>query len=421
MIAKLGSFLYERRDDLRERWATNRLLLREFWRRFSPKRLKTITLDEYCFKKGCPDSFCYWIENTLSDLGSIRIPHASGVDKFHIQFIGGRYVWKHNKGTPHWAYADNAAGVFSNIRSELNKLIEAVISGDISAIKNNRFHQTTRAKIAYLYKPDAWIPIYVHPHLEAICRYLDVPIIGSDVTDLRVGLFGYYEQVRASLPSLSTWEFMAFIYDAGIMDCALSEATSKSSRKDAWRTNSTRLQVVRPSLNEDVSSLEGSLVPVAEETYAANDDVTTPSERIEQFENKQMIGRRAEKYVNAYLKKHKNHMGITEIHSYGLQHKDGHHCDFECKKRSGGSIFIEVKGTAKEDESLITFFMSDAERQLAESNQENYFLFFVTGVLSHPKIHILRPSDFLRHLKPSEYSLKASVLWHNTGSGTEDI
>lgn len=153
-------------------------LLKEFLERFPISKLKTMTLEEYTDTKR-ENSFCYWIESKLKDLGSIQgnTAYKFGIFEYLDKstqkgaIFEGKYTWLEN------LYGKSAEEAYHKVRSIVVEIAEAAAVGDFQHIdKINLLGSMFRWKIAFLYANKQFIPIFSKDLLIKIARDIDSSI-----------------------------------------------------------------------------------------------------------------------------------------------------------------------------------------------------------------------------------------------------
>lgn len=165
----------------------NKELYAEFLQKFPYEKLSDMTLDEYS-NLNREDSFCYWIESKLSDLGGIKggssfkfgiykydnKPNTENA-KFEIKF-DDNYAWQGGLG-------ENCEDVYKKVRDTVVRVATAARNEsykDIDNVENNILWPSFRWKIAFLYsngdldnKPI--IPIYGLYQIRLLAKEYKMP------------------------------------------------------------------------------------------------------------------------------------------------------------------------------------------------------------------------------------------------------
>ncbi len=133
------------------------LLQQEFLETWPVEALQNMTLAQYS-RAGAKDTFCYWIESKLEELGSIWGGSAFKFGIFHRKDLSDRtnhlshsnlyddeYAWAKK-------YGDQRDIVFQNIRNIILELVTCAQNGNFDKIEAIDFSPTMKWKIAFLYQ-----------------------------------------------------------------------------------------------------------------------------------------------------------------------------------------------------------------------------------------------------------------------------
>lgn len=127
----------------------------EFLALWPISRLRTMTLEEYT-QSGSQDTFCYWLEIRLQQMGNIAGGSAfkfgifSRKSKTEKEDGGGasyseNYAW-------YSKYGANEQEVFAKVRDLVVRVAEAAAQGDLQVIEDADLGQATKWKIAFHYQ-----------------------------------------------------------------------------------------------------------------------------------------------------------------------------------------------------------------------------------------------------------------------------
>ncbi|MCY4559739.1 MAG: AAA family ATPase [Chloroflexi bacterium] len=127
----------------------------EFLEAWPPDRVRGMSLEEYT-NLNRDDAFSYWLEQRTKPLGGIRGGAAS---KFGI-YRQAKKETKAPKGAMIWRdeyawmrkYGATAEAAFTEVRSRLTDVIDAVRAGDFEAVDQVDFSPTVKWKVAFLYQ-----------------------------------------------------------------------------------------------------------------------------------------------------------------------------------------------------------------------------------------------------------------------------
>lgn len=368
--------------------------LEEFVNKFDVNKM---TLDEYCFEQDNKNTYCYWLDFTLSKLGDIRITGQGGFQKFHIQKINGEYVFN-RKNQKNNKFGSTTNEVYNTIHKELIKLIQAAKDFDIEGVKNSLIHQTTRAKITYLYNKDYWVPIYVENDIDAILESLKISTNCSDsLTDKRVLLYGFYHEMEEQIPSFTTWRFMEFLYNsAGLRDAI-------------WKNKNRDVPVEFTDKNKTKFHMEDNKDFVMHSHQLKTNSNISKGDTVKSLVERKMIGNLGEQIVYDYLVNNSNELKIHDIKNPGLQRRDQEHHDISYIDDSGKRIYIEVKSTSKKRWPNIYFEMSLDEYLFMKENIDSYFIYYIDDIFYTNTIHRIKGKDVIDKLSSCKYCFDGSI------------
>ena len=152
-------------------------LYKRFQEKFSKDSLSEMTLEQYTGINN-NDTFCYWLEHTTRELGSIRGGYAGKFGIYRCQNNpsdtrlqnDGTYVW--------WKYYDkkDASAAFELVRNYIQKMAEYAQDEkwkelDELRIDNVRlFGDTVKWKIAFMYSKEQLVPIFNKEQMQQIAE-----------------------------------------------------------------------------------------------------------------------------------------------------------------------------------------------------------------------------------------------------------
>jgi DNA polymerase III delta prime subunit len=186
------------------------LRLREdFVRRFPKEKLRDLTLEDYALGLESKDGFCYWLEQTLADLGRIG---AGPAWKFGVWWSRSDNAWR-------WAERySGPADALAKIKEGLSALVEAVEESrfkDLDRIDREYFGRALyplRCKPLSLYFPDHFLPITQPKHLASFMKEFGEEPRGELLTTNRQLL----QLIRGfrEFEDFDTFGMMLFLYDS---------------------------------------------------------------------------------------------------------------------------------------------------------------------------------------------------------------
>jgi 5-methylcytosine-specific restriction enzyme B len=167
----------------------NEQLWDEFLQIWPIERLKSMTLEEYT-SSGANDSFTYWMEAKLANLGSIwggssfKFGIYSRRDKSHKQSGGGstyseNYAW-------YTKYGNNEQEAFKKVRDLVVQVAEAAARADLEAIEEIDLGEVYKWKIAFHYQPRKHLSV-INVFMKApLAHHLKIPFTRSlEMADLQ--------------------------------------------------------------------------------------------------------------------------------------------------------------------------------------------------------------------------------------------
>jgi len=140
----------------------------EFVEKFSIDKLKNMTIDEYVMGKDSHDSFCYWLDQKLDEVGNIRGVFSTKFDIFYSPSKKDYQIYRKNR------FGDNLENAFHNLKTEIISLINAGKKQDIASLKRNILHSFLKGKILSIYYPNEHLPIFSNDRLNQFLKNLGI-------------------------------------------------------------------------------------------------------------------------------------------------------------------------------------------------------------------------------------------------------
>ena len=200
---------FQRDEELHQK---DEALLSNFQSLFPRTSIKNLTLSQYCIGTGTNNSFCWWIERGLVQIGKYT-PGSSKTYK----------IW-YNKETEQYLYSSfvkiestkNPEKTDEDLMSYLAKELDAVInSKNFSKLK---FGESFILKILNSYYPNEYLPINSSAHINNLIRLLGLETACSNknIFEKNKVLFSFYTQEKKK--NMSPVEFMRIIYSLFDLD-----------------------------------------------------------------------------------------------------------------------------------------------------------------------------------------------------------
>ncbi len=148
-------------------------LYQEFLQEFPLQSLKTLPLDRYTNLK--KDSFCYWLETVLRNLGKISgtvaykfgiFAHKSKPENTARHLSDGAYSWFRRLG-------NTSAEAYSKVREDVYQIALAASRGEFEKIESDdcSVFPNVKWKIAFLYSGGNLVPVYKKEMLETLAAH----------------------------------------------------------------------------------------------------------------------------------------------------------------------------------------------------------------------------------------------------------
>lgn len=369
---------------------------------FPKEKIEKMNIDEYVIGKKT-ESFCWWVEKNLSDLGDIRGGRLTAYSRFGIYFNKeiNDYVFG-SKKTKKTKFGDNKEEIFKNIIQKIAKLLDDLEKEEYDELIKNKLNPLFKNKLIYLYDPENWIPIYGDDDLNFILGKLKIPYNNDDDRIIkRINLFVFFESLNRS--DITPLLFMKFIY---------SEYKNLINDKEIKQISKIPKNInVKCIKLENVSSIEKISSKLKVEKHGQINPLS-----YREIVIKNIIGKTGEEIVEKYLKSEdgKSKLNIDEnieIESpcLGEKRDDYKHYDFAYyEKDTNKKIYIEVKSSKSNDKNNIAFFISSAELKFAQENKDSHFIMYI-NLNNASTIKRIPISAIIDMFEPIKYEFKGKV------------
>ncbi|HEU0143564.1 MAG TPA: hypothetical protein VFQ47_02150, partial [Nitrososphaera sp.] len=149
-----------------------RKLLNQFLERWPEDKVRKMTLSQYT-GVGDKDTFTYWVEFGMQELGSMRGMYAIkfGIykrdpkkEKRPKRFISDKeYTWRH-------VFGNSQEEAFENVKEETLQIIKYAQRGDFTKIDGLHLSDLFKWKVASLYSNERLVPIFKRDVLNKIAN-----------------------------------------------------------------------------------------------------------------------------------------------------------------------------------------------------------------------------------------------------------
>lgn len=370
-------------NDIRRRESKNIENLNIFLNKFSLENMKKISDKDFVFEKGKDNSFCYWVEYNLKDLGDVRIQGQNQYQKYGIQIINNIPVYL-KKGQKKSKFGRTADEVITKIKEEVCKLIVSIKNNNIQEIKENELYEVFKAKLTYLYCSDKWIPICTKPNVESLLDYFEIPYNKKEsLTEKRVLLFQFYLRIKNTIPYITTWEFMHFLYSDRFYRKVLK--FQESQEDDLSENHSENLN--ENEENEKINTDDCDLLdfngtyfdarfpehPISSAYFEKTKESKINYQKRQ--ERNERIGKIGEKLIcNDEMSKLHNFKSNNSV-DYIASKDDSKGYDIVSFDEKGKKIYIEVKTTKTKNKDC--FYLTDNEKKQILNYKDCYKIYRV--------------------------------------------
>lgn len=195
------------------------ILRNRFLQTYPAELIREIPIDEYVVGKGSHTSFCYQLETTLREYGSIK-GGSTADKKFGLYYSKEDANYKNLK-----RWGEDSQTAFSDILIEISKLLEWGQKFDLDTISNSKLSPMFRGKILSVYLPNDYLPIFSVRHVEHFLDKLNVPYSKSSTIEVKRNHLLEFKNSSA-LSMYDNYVFTQFLYwwcDPSVMENTLNE------------------------------------------------------------------------------------------------------------------------------------------------------------------------------------------------------
>lgn len=353
-----------------------------FLKVFPQEKTKDLTLEKYVLgTEISEDSFCYWMEIRLKDLGNM---YGSRADKFGIYFgkIKSDSTLKYRFASK---FGDNKIEAFQNVKKSIVELLDSAKNEDIRKIRENLISPMFKGKILSTYYPEKYLNIFSDEHLEYFLDKLDIQYNDFDDEIIKRNILFNFKNNDLVMEEWTIYEFSKFLYEKfGMLPKKENahEALKKyiQNKKDYPNLKDVKAEFIDFQINPENLKFNSS------RTRAFTKTIDFEKEN---HLNK-LLGNRGEEIVFDKEKKYLESNGNKELaDKVDWVSKKGKHFlgyDILSFEENGEEKYIEVKSTKQSYTSNANFIISSNEYEKAKK-LENYYFYIVFNTQSeNPKI-----------------------------------
>lgn len=193
-------------QSIEENVKKNMELREQFVNCFTLDKIKSMDINEYVIGVQNKESFCYYLERTLYELGSIS---GQPSYKYGVWFSPSKkqYCFENRFG-------NNYIDAFEEVRTALLKLLKDGENKDFESIKSNPINSSVKAKILAMYYPDKYINVYALKHLDHYLTTLGLntrELMRADVLYKREALIEFKNEDK-DMKEWSNYVFSIFLW-----------------------------------------------------------------------------------------------------------------------------------------------------------------------------------------------------------------
>lgn len=179
----------------------------KFIQLFPENQILNMQLDDYVVGKG-GESFCYWLESKLRELGSIK-GGSTADKKFGLYYSKVEQAYKTIQKWNKNLYVQDA---FDNIKVSINELLKAGQIVDIESISNNSLSPMFKSKILATYYPKKYLNVFAPEHVDYFIHKLNLPTNQNSTEGKRQVLIKFKNENKL-LKDFNNYMFMVFLYN----------------------------------------------------------------------------------------------------------------------------------------------------------------------------------------------------------------
>lgn len=390
----IDNFIYSNLfDEKNKEFEKLERLRQEFVNKFKPDMILRLEIDKYIVGKkdlinGGDDTFCYWLETKLMNLGKIK--GGSTADKKFGLYYGKTKNEDEKKYRTINKWGNNYQEAFVNIKSSIYDLLRDGKDEDFVKIHENKLSPMFKGKILSTYFPEKYISIFSEEHIDYFLNYLPIHFKyeKAKTIEMKKQLLLEFKQNDEKMKQWNNYMYMVFLY------------TYYSPKK---KDNSGAEE--KYQFNPKVDYIDFNYRGELESSKDANGKNKKPDYEKE-MKRKKHIGNLGENIVfNEQIRSLRKfgREDLAEKVRVVSKEDDSLGYDILSFDKHGNEVYIEVKSTVSSPNN-INFIITDNEYKQALQKQ-NYIIYLVYEVeTNNPKIHILDKNMLIwEYMKPIAY------------------
>lgn len=370
----------------------------DFLKNFPLERINDLTLEKYVLgTENSNNSFCYWMENRLRDLGNM---YGARADKFGIYFgkIKSDSTLKYRFASK---FGDNEIEAFQNVKRSIVELLDSAKNEDIRKIRENLFSPMFKGKILSTYYPEKYLNIFSNEHLEYFSDRLDIQYNDSDDEIIKRNILFNFKNNDLVMEEWTIYEFSKFLYEKFGMPPKKEKAHEALKKYIENKRDYPNLKEVKAEF------IDFKINPENLKFKSGRTRAFTKTIDFEKENNlNKLLGNRGEEIVFDKEKKYLESKGNKELaEKVDWVSKKGKHFlgyDILSFEENGEEKYIEVKSTKQSYTSNANFIISSNEYEKAKKLKNYYFYIVFDTQSKNPKIWKIK--------NPMNYENKGLIL-----------
>ncbi len=371
-----------------------------FLKLFPKEKFSNLKIENYALQKGeagSKNSFCYWLENELKELGNI---HGATARKFGVYYGVSKsepnsYKWRITS-----RFGNSKEEAFSNIKSAIISLLNSAENNNIQDIRDNPLSNLFKGKILSTYFPDKFLSIFDNKHLEYFLDKLDLIYSDSDDEISKREILIDFKNKDKVMSKWKIYEFSKFLYESFGRPSKKEEAPNElkeylENRKDYPKIKEVNAEFVNLKINPENIELE------RKETKSFGKVVDFEKEN----KINKLLGNRGEEIVFNLEKNYLKNIGKNELANkikWVSKEDDSLGYDILSFEDDGTEKYIEVKSTSQSENCNANFLISSNQHSKAKRIKNYYFYIVFNAKGKEPRVWKIK--------EPLQYENKGLTL-----------
>ena len=170
-----------------------------FENQYNEKNILNLNIDDYVIGKGNNTTFCYKLEYGMTSIGEIR---GATADKYWVYYDDKAKTYETLK-----RFKPNYSIAFDEVKKEISSIIINAKNTDLAQIENSKVCATIRRKLAYIYNPNNFLPIYMENDLKHFLNGLEISI-PNDFINQQLELISWKKS--CGIKEIVNWSLLQF-------------------------------------------------------------------------------------------------------------------------------------------------------------------------------------------------------------------